>query len=219
MPSHIAPLLQKLEVSFANEAILTRALTHKSHPNAEDYERLEFLGDRVLNLSVAAMLFHQFSSYSEGDLAKHHAALVREETLARVAHTWQLQNVIRMGKSAHPKDTLQPSILADAVEALLGALFLDQGFSSAEKIVQTFWAPLITEVDIVDPKSALQEFLQASGHPLPTYTTVTALGKDHDKTFTLKVSSKLGEAIGVGPSKQKAAQIAAQNLLKALKTS
>lgn len=219
MTAAFAPLLEKINVRFNNEALLIRAITHKSHAAAEDYERLEFLGDRVLNLSVAAMLFNQFPHYSEGELAKHHAALVREDTLARVAATWQLEHFIRVGKSAQSDVSLQPSILADAVEALLGALFIDAGFSASEAVVKTFWAHLVSAVDILDPKSELQELLQAAGHPLPAYTTTNSTGKDHDKTFTIKVTSNLGSAEGVGASKQKAAQTAAKNLLNNLKVS
>jgi len=206
-----------LEVEFNDDALLINALTHKSHPDVKDYERLEFLGDRVLNLSVAAMLLKHFPHYTEGQLAKHHAALVRSKTLAEIAALWQLQDHIRVGKSAQSSSGLQTSILADVVEAILGAIFLEHDFNTAANIVIKFWTPLINSVDVIDAKSALQEFLQAAGHALPTYKTTSSEGKDHNKTFTLTVSSALGEASGTGTSKQKAAQVAAQNLLHQIK--
>lgn len=208
-----AALTTLLNINLSDNTLLTQALTHKSHPDSTDYERLEFLGDRVLNLSVATMLFNKFPDYSEGELAKHHAALVREETLADIAKIWQLDTHIRVGKSAQTEGNLQSSILADVVEALLGVIFLDTDFKTAADVVVQFWTPLIDKVDIIDAKSKLQELLQAHGHPLPTYKVLKSTGKDHDKTFVINVSSALGEAEGIGASKQKAAQIAAKNLL------
>lgn len=210
-------LLKTLNITVNEPQLMDCALTHKSHPAASDYERLEFLGDRVLNLSVANLLYKTFPEYTEGQLAKHHAALVREETLAQVAQTWELEKVVKLGKSAQEEDGPRPSILADVVEAILGAIFLDQGFETAEKIVKTFWDSLIHTVDILDPKSTLQEALQSQGHPLPMYKVIDSSGKDHNKSFTIEVSSPLGKASAEGTSKQKAAQLAAKKLLEQLK--
>lgn len=217
MTINIAPLLNTIGLDA--EVDLTHALTHKSHPAAKNYERLEFLGDRVLNLSIAEWLFETYPEYSEGELAKHHAALVREETLAQVADAWELNGFIRVGNSAKAQEQLPPSILADAVEAILGSLFLAVGFKILKDVILTHWTPYLETVTIQDAKSTLQEKVQAGGHPLPRYTVKSSDGKDHNKTFTIEVACVLGAATGIGSSKKAAAQAAAAELLTQLEKS
>ncbi|MFZ2619588.1 MAG: ribonuclease III [Alphaproteobacteria bacterium] len=208
-----------LGYTFRNPALLTQALTHRSVPTPHHNERLEFLGDRVLNLCVAELVFTSYPEAPEGELSQRHAALVREETLAEIAKTWGLDaqlhlsaGEVRMGGRA------KPSLLADAVEAVLAAVYVDSGsLAVVQTIVKTYWQPLLETVALRDAKSALQELLQAEKLPLPTYTVVAEAGGDHAKVYTVQVACAKGEAEGQGTNKQMAAQAAATVLLASLK--
>lgn len=199
---------------FQGAALRTQALTHPSAP-APHYQRLEFLGDRVLNLVVAAMLYEAFPEANEGDLGLRHAALVSTSTLAEVGEAWGLPNHIIRGP-AEVNTPLKPTILADVVEALLGAVYLEGGLPAAEIYIRQTWQPLLMAPQTKDAKTELQEVLQAAGHPLPTYTTLEEEGPSHARTFTVQVACALGQATGQGAGKQAAQTHAAHNLLKTL---
>jgi ribonuclease-3 len=202
---------------FKDKALLKEALTHRSVAGNPSYERLEFLGDRVLNLCVAAWLYENEPDASEGQLAKRHAALVQEPTLAEIAQEWKIAPYIYFGPGeAHTGGREKPSILADVVEALLGAVFLEAGLQPVQDIVVAYWSPRAADVPLIDAKSQLQEFLQGQGLDLPDYEVVESHGKDHEKLFVICVHCALGQATGQGGSKQAASQAAAANLLEEL---
>jgi ribonuclease III len=209
---------------FSRPDLLTEALTHPSvvqgraPRRATPYERLEFLGDRVLGLVVADMLFHRFPDEAEGALARRHAALVRRETLARVAAEAGLDRHIVLSRGEEEAGGRgNPALLADACEALIGALFADAGFEVAAVFVRGRWEPLMEEATAPpkDAKTALQEWAQGRGRPLPAYTTVGMEGPPHDPIFSVSVAVEgEGEVVGHGPSKRTAEQAAAKAMLE-----
>ena len=208
-------------LAFRDKALLLRALTHRSylneHPEAplEDNERLEFLGDAVLDFMVGEFVFDQFPDLMEGDLTNLRAALVRREALASFAIRLELGRFLRMGRGeAESGGRERPATLCAAFEALVGALYLDQGLPR----VRDFLLPLIEpelqraqhEALAKDAKSRLQEWSQKRLHTTPKYRTVAEEGPDHAKEFTVEVSiGNEPQGSGVGPSKQVAAQAAA----------
>jgi ribonuclease-3 len=221
--SPLAKLYIALGHKFARAELLGVALTHASAAagsngqSVENYERLEFLGDRVLNLVVAQHLLKRFPEEKVGQLARRHAALVSEEALADVARRAGIGEFIRLSAGeAVTGGRNNPAILADCCEAVIAALYLDGGFKAAERFVVKFWRPLLdsTPRPPKDPKTALQEWTQSRGLPLPSYTTVTQSGPDHDPTFTVRAEVKgLPAATATGRSKRLAEQIAAQVIL------
>jgi ribonuclease-3 len=218
-PSSQEALAQKLGHRFQNATLLRQALTHPSAagPGAPSYERLEFLGDRVVGLIIADLLFQRFPGEAEGALARRHAALVRRETLAEVAETLALGDHVIFARGEREAGTGDnPAILADAMEAVIGALYLDGGLAAARGFVVPFWTPLM-EADGTPPqdaKTALQEWAQGRGLPLPTYREVDRQGPDHAPRFTVEAAVE-GEAParGRGSSKRLAEQAAAEDLL------
>ncbi|MBB4264920.1 ribonuclease III [Roseospira visakhapatnamensis] len=215
-------LEDRLGHRFDRPDLLDRALTHGSLGGGlESYERLEFLGDRVLNLLVAHMLYDRFPREPEGSLARRHTALVRGETLAHVARTLGLASLIRLSQGEVDlggRDN--PTLLADVCEAVLGALYLDGGLAVVDRVVRRHWTPLMDQ-DLSppkDPKTSVQEWAQGRGLPLPVYETVAASGPDHAPTFTVAVRVKgRPEVRADGASKRQAEQRAAALLLKGLR--
>ena len=186
---------------FVRCELLAEALTHPSAlvpearrrrsrmPAKRGYERLEFLGDRVLGLVVADCLWRRFAGEPEGDLTRRHTHLVRREALARVADTIGLGRHLVLSRAEAAAGAANPGILADACEALIAAIYLDGGFEAASTFVRRFWAPLIDEMEEPprDPKTALQEWAQARGLALPAYELVATSGPDHRPLFTVRV--------------------------------
>ncbi len=219
-----ADLEARLGHVFSHPDLLTQALTHPSITHgraprrATPYERLEFLGDRVLGLAVAEMLFQAFPHEPEGALARRHAALVRREALARVAAAIGLDQVVVLSKGeADAGGRANPALLADACEAVIGALFADAGFAVAQRFVRRHWEPLMAEAVAPpkDAKTALQEWAQGLGKPLPQYVTVGVEGPPHDPVFLVSVQvAGLEPATGRGQSKRGAEQAAAAALLQ-----
>jgi len=208
---------------FRDQDLLTRALMHRSASGgaeARSYERLEFLGDRVLGLVVAEMLYERFPREPEGFLARRHAALVRREALARVARRVGLGRHVIMSKGeeeAGGRDS--DAILSDACEAVLGAAYLDGGLEPAARFIKAHWPTMMEEAAAPpkDAKTALQEWAQQRGLPLPAYETVSAEGPDHSPVFTVQVSVQgHPAAAATGASKRAAAQAAAASLLETL---
>jgi ribonuclease III len=206
-------LQQRLGYHFKDAALLEAALTHSSH-SVDNYERLEFIGDRVLGLAVADMLWGKFPEAHEGELSRRFTALVRESCLVQVAGFWNVSGAIRYGAG----ELERPSILADVVEAILGAIWLDGGLEAVKDIVSRDWADLSDVKDEKDPKSRLQEWLQGKGFDLPLYEVLEERGPAHDKHFTVKVITAKGESLGEGRSKQVASANAAQAMMMILES-
>lgn len=220
----LAACQRRLGHVFRDPALLRRALTHRSF-GADHNERLEFLGDAVLSLAISALLFEHFSASAEGDLTRVRAHLVREDSLHKVALGLGLPEMLRLSEGEGRGGGAQrPSILADATEALIGAVFVDAGFEAAHALVQRLFGEVIqaTEADQFskDAKTELQEWLQARKLPVPTYSIVATRGQAHAQTFELACTvPALGlTERGEGRSRRAAEQEAARRMLDALKS-
>jgi ribonuclease-3 len=218
--SRPAALEKRLGHRFASPRLLEQALTHRSR-GADNNERLEFLGDGVLGCAVADELYARFPQLSEGKLTRLRASLVREEALAEVARELGIGEFLRLGEgelAAGPEP--RPSILADALEALLGAVFLDAGYDAARKAVLVAFGPLIDRLDperpAKDAKTRLQEMLQAKRRRLPQYRVVSVQGEPHKQSFEVEcyVSELELRVTGTGTSRQRAEQQAARAMLE-----
>lgn len=221
--SKFGRLSAQLGHDFHDTELLRRALTHASATRGGDlisYQRLEFLGDRVLGLIIAKLVFRRFPEEPEGDLARRLAALVRKETLAEVAGAIDLGAYIDFGPGEQEGGGAEnPSVLADACEAVIGALYLDGGLTAAERFVLPYWTPLLEAEHRPpqDPKTALQEWAQGRALPLPAYREVAREGPPHEPLFTVEVRVEgLRPATAQGRSKRIAEQAAAECLLAQL---
>ena len=216
-------LQQRLQHNFSEPALLQRALTHRSF-SADNNERLEFLGDSVLSLAVSTLLYQRLQSLPEGDLSRVRANLVKEGTLHQIALKLELSGLLRLGEGeAKSGGKQRPSILADAVEALIGAVYLDADYRTAERLVHHLYEgvdinPHMRAVQ-KDPKTALQEWLQGRRMKLPQYKVAEITGAAHLQTF--EVACEIAElplhANGTGASRRAAEQAAAAALLDQLK--
>lgn len=224
--SHLSECEAAFSITFADKTLLQRALTHRSYINEnpdfplEDNERLEFLGDAVLDFVVGEYLYHRFPEMREGHLTSLRAALVKTETLARFAAQLDLGRYLFIGHGeAESGGRERPANLCAAFEALVGAIYLDQGLEAVKDFITPFIGPELehiiqNELD-KDPKSLLQELSQGLLQLTPTYRTVAERGPDHAKEFTVEVL--IGGQVygwGQGPSKQAAAQAAARAALQ-----
>ncbi len=218
-------LAERLGHAFADPGLLREALTHQSAvPNrgaaAASYQRLEFLGDRVLGLVVAELLLARFPDEPEGDLARRLAALVRRESLSVVAEELALGRFVILARAEiEAGEDSNPALLADACEAVIGALYLDGGLGPARAFITRFWTPLLEAAPAPpqDAKTALQEWAQGRGLPLPGYREVEREGPDHEPLFHVEVAVE-GQppARGEGRSKRLAEKAAAAALLRRL---
>lgn len=209
-------LCRQLGHVFAQPRLLQRALTHRSYA-PEHNERLEFLGDSVLGCVIAKHLYDSYPQLSEGELSRLRSNLVREDTLASLAQQLELGSHLRLGEGERKSGGFRrPSILADAMEALFGAVLLDGGFDAAEKVVLGLFVPYLANTDVQtlgkDAKTLLQEYLQGKRIPLPTYSVVGTQGQAHEQSFevecaipSLKITTR-----GAGSSRRNAEQQAAQ---------
>jgi ribonuclease III len=221
MSRRLKPSVHTLEEAlgyhFVDTALLDQALTHisalSSPRRLDSYQRMEFLGDRVLGLAVADLLFRIYAEDEEGALSRRLSELVRKETCAAVALDWELGAHIRLGGGeAQSGGRKRTTILGDACEALIGAVFLDGGFEAARKVVERAWQERIAAATatVSDAKTALQEWAQARALRTPTYRLVTRTGPDHSPRFTVAVDvEEHGAALGEGRSKRLAEQAAA----------
>ncbi|MDP2810338.1 MAG: ribonuclease III [Rhodocyclaceae bacterium] len=207
---------------FGNAELLRQALTHRSHGSPHN-ERLEFLGDAVLNCVVASLLYQRFASLREGDLSRQRANLVRQEALAQVAQGLALGDSLRLGEGELKSGGYQrPSILADALEAIIGAIYLDAGFDAVRGVIERLLQPLIEQLDPrdsgKDPKTALQELLQAQRQPLPHYALLATRGEAHAQEFEIEcvIPSLSIRSQGGGSSRRAAEQAAAHEALRLL---
>ena len=217
-------LATRLGHTFADAGLLQRALTHRSF-SADHNERLEFLGDSVLSLAVSSLLYARLQKASEGELSRIRANLVKQESLYQIALKLDLASAIRLGEGELRSGGLsRPSILADALEAVLGAVYLDAGYQTAEALIHRLFA----EVDISatasavgkDAKTALQEWLQARKKPVPLYQVTGTTGAAHAQTFHVqcKVDSFNAATMGDGASRRAAEQAAAESMLNQLQS-
>ena len=186
---HLASLQQKLSYQFKDEVLLRQALTHRSYA-ANHYERLEFLGDGVRNFTIAHCLYGRFHDLKEGDLSRIRAHLVRQETLVDIAQGLSIAQYLYLGEGELKSGGLQrPSILADVVEAIFGAIFMDSGFDAARDVIANLYAPIFKNLDPSnagkDPKTQLQERLQASKIAVPKYDIIHVSGAAHEQLFTV----------------------------------
>ena len=225
MDARLDALQRRTGHRFADAQLLTRALTHRSF-GADHNERLEFLGDAVLSLAVSGLLFERFAGSDEGDLTRVRAHLVREDSLHRVAVQLGLPEVLNLGEGeARGGGAQRASILADALEALIGATFLDGGFDAASDLVKGLFGEVIQTTDVAswskDAKTELQEWLQARRLPVPTYRISATRGQAHAQTFEVEClvpALNLTER-GEGRSRRVAEQEAAGRMLDALAAS
>ncbi|MCV2216634.1 ribonuclease III [Thauera sp. Sel9] len=216
-------LQNRLGHRFADTRLLTEALTHRSFGQPNN-ERFEFLGDSILNCVMSMALFARFEQLREGELSRVRASLVRQDALYRIARELDLGDALRLGEGELKSGgASRPSILADALEAVFAAVFLDGGFDAAKAVIDRLYVPLLAEVDPrrpnKDAKTALQEWLQARKVALPTYVMVQALGDAHAQEFEVACEvPKFGiRTLGRGPSRRIAEQQSAELALTALR--
>ena len=218
---------QRIGLDFINLALLTRALTHRSYINEnpdslEDNERLEYLGDAILDFIVAAWLYHRYPEMTEGDLTLVRTALVRTEQLADFASMIDLGSALRLGQGEIVSGgRSRKALLCAGFEALIGSIYLDRGIEAVEKFFEPY---LVQAVGIIlengqprDPKSLLQEWSQARGYESPVYETMKESGPDHEKIFEVQVSVPgITTGVGKGNSKREASKLAAKQALDKL---
>ena len=216
MKINYSSLEKKLNIKFKNKDLLIKSLTHKSYNKNINNEKIEFLGDRVLGLIIAKKLLEIYPDEKEGILDKKFASLVKKQTCAEIAKNIQLNKYILSFNLKNKEFNLEDKILADSCEALIGAIYLDKGFASAENFILTFWSENIKNsvVTQIDAKTKLQEFSLKRFKKLPLYKIISNTGPRHKPIF--KVGVKLQNSkyyIGEGPSKKDAQQNAAMQCL------
>ena len=222
LSADLAAFCRRLGHSFATPGHLIRALTHGSlsGPDRDDNQRLEFLGDRVLGLVIAEALLAADKTASEGQVAPRFNALVRRETCADMARQIGLGEVLKLGRGEMQSGgRRKEALLADAMEAVIAAVYLDGGLDAARRVVLTLWGDRIGAApqDARDAKTALQEWAQARGEPPPAYDEVGREGPDHQPVFTIAVRlAGGGQAVAQAGSKRQAEQMAAAALLREL---
>ncbi|HUW50460.1 MAG TPA: ribonuclease III [Sulfuricella sp.] len=218
----IETLVRRIGHEFKDPALLRRALTHRSYGMPHN-ERLEFLGDSVLNCSIATHLYHLHTRVQEGDLSRMRAHLVKEQTLSEIAASLNLGDHLLLGEGELKSGGFRrPSILADTLEAIIGAVYLDAGFIAAEQMIARLFEPLMKGLDPKtlgkDPKTLLQEYLQGRKLPLPNYTVLSISGEAHQQHFEVEcaIPAMSVRACGGGVSRRSAEQAAAESALQML---
>lgn len=222
---HLEKISRLLGYTFVEALLLESALTHRSFQASQSNERLEFLGDAVLSVIISKALFQQYPQASEGQLSRLRSSLVRRETLVEIAHYLQLGDYLYLGEGEIKSGGKQrDSILADALEAIIGAIYLDGGIFAAECCVLAWFKPKLAEIELnietlKDPKSRLQEYLQAKKQLLPVYSVESM--RDSTQMPLFKVTGSIPHtalsAVGTGSSRRRAEQAAAEALLKLIK--
>ena len=214
-------LQKKIKVKFKNLDLLIKSLTHKSFDPKKNNEKIEFLGDRVLGLVIADLIYKNFLNESEGDLARRIAFLVSGKTLSEIAIKLKLQNYVRVSENLKFKNGENNSILSDTMEAIIGAIFLDSSYSEVKRVIKYIWMECIKN-DVKppkDPKSALQELSMELKYEMPVYSNYIKEGPDHSPVFKVKVSIKgLNKSQGIGVSKKSAEIDAASKLLRIIES-
>ncbi|WXK32919.1 ribonuclease III [Mycetohabitans rhizoxinica] len=216
----LSPLESRLHYEFRNAELLRQAMTHRSH-SATHNERLEFLGDSVLNCVVAALLFQRFGKLDEGDLSRVRANLVKQQSLYEIAQALNIAEALRLGEGELRSGGFRrPSILADTFEAVLGAIFLDGGFDAAQTVIKRLYVPILDHIDPrtlgKDAKTLLQEYLQGHKIALPSYAVIATTGAAHNQQFEVECTVPKLEVkvFGTGASRRAAEQAAAKKALE-----
>jgi ribonuclease-3 len=216
-------LSRKLGYKFSNPALLKLALTHRSHDDKNN-ERLEFLGDSIVNFIIAEALFQKFPNAQEGNLSRLRASLVNRDTLAEVANHFELGRYLILGQGELKSGgSARPSILSCTIEALIGAIYLDGGFVAVKQCILTWYRDLLDaltfSINYKDPKTQLQEYLQSKHSALPVYEVVSITGEPHQQLFVIscKIKETGEEAQGQGTSRRRAEQSAAECMLGKMK--
>lgn len=222
MTNRLDDLYRKLDYRFSNEALLEQALTHRS-VGKHNNERLEFLGDSILSFVISSDLYHRFADIDEGRLSRIRASLVKGETLAKLAGELSLGDYLHLGSGELKSGGFRrASILADALESIFGAVYLDSDIATAERIILRLFEPRLQKLDpgkaLKDPKTRLQEYLQAKQQPLPVYEVVEVRGKSHNQHFTVSCHVEIlsEPVLAEGSSRRKAEQQAAEEVLRQL---
>ncbi len=222
MTHSLDTLYRRLGYRFASQALITQALTHRS-AGGQHNERLEYLGDAILSFVIADALYHQFPKVNEGDMSRMRATLVRGRTLAELGKEFGLGDFLRLGPGELKSGGFRrESILADAVEAIIGAIYLDQGLEKTRDMILSWYAERLKAIKPglaqKDPKTRLQEHLQGLRQALPSYVVEKVEGEAHNQTFTVscQVEGLAKPFIGIGSSRRKAEQAAAEQALEEL---
>jgi ribonuclease-3 len=215
-------LYRKLDYRFSDSALLQQALTHRS-VGSHNNERLEFLGDSILSFVISSDLYHRFPDIDEGRLSRLRASLVKGETLAKLAMELSLGDYLCLGSGELKSGGFRrESILADALESIFGAVYIDADIATVERLILRLFAPRLQRLDpdvaLKDPKTRLQEYLQSQQQPLPVYDVVDVHGKAHNQQFTISCSVELlpKPVLAKGTSRRKAEQNAAEVVLRQL---
>ncbi len=218
--SNARDLAARIGYAFQRPELLDQALSHSTAlqggEKIKSYQRLEFLGDRVLGLAIASMLIDAYPGANEGDMSKRLADLVRAETCTEAARAMEADKAIRLGKAKGHQTLLTDTILADVAESIIGAVYLDGGYAPAAAVVERFWRDRVLnpEMPQQDSKTMLQEWAQGSGLPMPSYRELERTGPDHNPRFLVEVMvSSRAPAQGSGRSKRGAEQAAAAAML------
>ncbi len=216
-------LQKKIGYNYKDEGLLEQALTHRSS-GSKNNERLEFLGDGILNFVIAAAIYKQKPRAAEGEMSRLRAHLVRKETLAEVGRELELGDYLRLGGGELKSGGFRrDSTIADCVEAILGAIYLDDGFASCERTILSLFESRMANLpdmgELKDPKTRLQEYLQSNGKPLPQYQIVDVSGKEHEQVFKVECSTDASAkpAVGKAGSRKAAEQDAALAMLQQFK--
>ena len=218
MSEKLNTLQKKINIKFKSINFLKKAITHKSYDSINNYEKLEFLGDRVLGLVISKKLIELYPDQKEGVLDKRLASLVNKNRCLEVAKNIGLEKFILIGNKSN-KSKIENKILSDCIEALIGAIYYDKGFEASEKFILNMWKSFInsSDVSIVDSKTKLQEYSLKKFKSLPIYKLVSSSGPKHKPKFTISVKLKNTKFFeGSGNSKKKAQQSAAKILLDSL---
>lgn len=213
----LAALEEIVDHKFAKPQLLVKALTHPSLDWPVNYQRLEFVGDRVLGLVLATWLYEEFADEKEGKLSRRYHSLARKETLAEIGEKLGITPFIRMSIAGQGlQERVNPGVVADVVEAIIAAIYIDGGLAVANRFIRKHWAPALADGDAGrDPKSGLQEIAQGRGLPLPHYQEEERTGPDHNPHFVMRVTVEgLGSAVGRGSSKRAAESEAAANMIE-----
>jgi len=213
---------RKIDYEFENPALLNEALSHRSIKSISN-ERLEFLGDSILNFVIAAALFKEYPDSDEGELSRLRSSLVKGTTLAELGREFDIGSHLRLGAGELKSGGFRrESLLADAIEAVIGAIYLDTGFASCESMVLKWFASRLADIEptdqLKDPKTLLQEYVQSKRYSLPNYETVSVEGDAHDQIFNVQCTVEEISIVsqGTGSSRRRAEQVAASNFLEQL---
>ena len=217
MDKNLSNLQNKINLKFKNINLLKRAITHKSHDPINNYEKLEFLGDRVLGLIISMKLIKMYPKEKEGVLDKKLASLVNKNRCYEIGQSLKLQQFILVGNSSKKKIKIENKIISDSTEALIGAVFYEKGFGITEKFVLNMWQSLIvsSNITMIDSKTKLQEYSLKKFKLLPIYKLISSTGPKHRPKFIVLVRTKGTKSFeGSGDSKKSAEQDAAKKLLE-----